>query len=333
MSEKRQMQAVKIESFGDPGQLTIGQWPMPAPAPRELLVQVAATALNRADTLQRQGKYPPPSGESPLLGLEMAGTVVETGSEVARWKTGDRVCGLLGGGGYAQYAAIHEEMAMRIPDELSFEQAAAIPEVWLTAYQALRWLAGFQAEEWLLIHAGASGVGTAAIQLARQMKAGKILVTASAPKHDICRELGADLAIDYQNKDFKKAVFDYSNERGVDVVIDFIGAPYFQRNLNVLRTDGRLVMLALMGGVQPDSLSLGPILRKRLQVTGSTLRARSLEYKIKLTQAFSTFAWPLFQSGYLRPVIDRVFDWRDVVAAHEYMEANKNKGKIILQVK
>lgn len=333
MSEKPQMQAVRVRTFGGPEQLELGYWPKPEPGLREVLVRVAATALNRADTLQRSGKYPPPPGESPVLGLEMAGVVEAAGAEVTLWKTGDRVCGLLGGGGYAQYAVIHEEMAMRIPDELSFEQAAAIPEVWLTAYQALRWLADFQAEEWLLIHAGASGVGTAAIQLARQMKAGKILVTASAAKHDICRELGADLAIDYKNQDFKKAVLNYTKERGVDVVIDFIGAPYFQRNLNVLHTDGRLVMLAFMGGVRPDSLSLGPILRKRLQITGSTLRARSLDYKIQLTKAFSTFAWPLFQSGYLRPVIDRLFDWRDAAAAHEYMEANKNKGKIVLRVK
>lgn len=326
------MQAVIIKNFGGAEQLQLGEWPKPAPRDNEILVKVAATALNRADILQREGNYPPPRGESPILGLEMAGTVVEAGTAVSRWKKGDRVCGLLAGGGYAAYAVIHEEMAMPVPESMSFEEAAAIPEVFLTAFQALQWLAALKEEEWVLIHAGASGVGTAAIQLAREMGAAQILVTASAGKHDICRRLGATHAIDYKAVNFKKAVLDFSDDRGVDVVIDFIGAPYLEQNLSVLRTDGRMVLLALMGGVKPGSFNMAPILRKRLQITGSTLRARSLDYKIRLTEDFRDFAWPRFGRGDLQPVVDKVFDWTEVGEAHRYMEANRNKGKIVLNI-
>ncbi len=261
----------------------------------------------------------------------MAGTVEAVGKAVTQWKAGDRVCGLLGGGGYAQYATIHEQMAMPVPEGMGALEAAGIPEVFLTAFQALRWLAKLQRGERILIHAGASGVGTAAIQLARVMGAHPI-VTASARKHKICRELGAAHAIDYKNEDFEEAVKAYTQEEGVQVVVDFIGGPYFQRNLNVLATEGRLVMLAFLGGVKTPELNLSHILRRRLQVMGSTLRARSLAYKIRLTQDLLLFAWPLFAEGKLKPVIDSVFDWSDVAEAHQYMENNRNQGKIVLRV-
>lgn len=326
------MKAVLIESFGGPEQLVLGDWPTPEPGPHEVLVKVGATALNRADLLQRRGHYPPPPGESPILGLEMAGEIVAMGKRVTRRRIGERVCGLLAGGGYAEYAVLHEAMALPLPEGMDDSEAAAIPEVFLTAFQALRWLADFQAGEWLLLHAGASGVGTAAIQLARTMDAGRIIVTASAPKHELCRALGAHHAIDYREQDFLQAVEEFSNGRGVDVVIDFIAAPYFQRNLDVLRADGRLLLLALMGGVQPEGINLAPVLRKRLQIIGSTLRARPLDYKIRLTEALYDYAWPAFRRQHLRPVIDSVFDWTEVEAAHRRMEANKNKGKIVLKV-
>ena len=326
------MRAVVMQSFGGPEQLGIGEWDLPRPGRGELLIRVDATALNRADLLQRQGSYPPPPGESKILGLEIAGGVEADGPGLRRWKAGDRICGLVGGGGYAEYAVIHEEMALPVPEGMELWAAAAIPEVFLTAFQALRWLSAFKAGEWLLIHAGASGVGTAAIQIAREMEAGGIIATASAEKHDICLELGADCVIDYRKRDFKKAVLEFSDSRGVDVVIDFIAAPYFQRNLEVLRTDGRLVLLALMGGVQPGSVNLAPLLRKRLQVTGSTRRSRSMDYKIRLTRDLRDFAWERFRSGRLKPVVDKVFSWKDVVEAHRYMEANRNKGKIVLSV-
>lgn len=324
------MKAIRLKQFGAPENLYLGEYDAPQPNAHEILVKVAATALNRADTLQRKGNYPPPKGASPILGLEMAGKVIQVGEKVNKWKIGDNVCGLLAGGGYAEYAVIHENMAMPVPKGLTLEQAAGIPEVFLTAFQALNWLAKLQAGENVLIHAGASGVGTAAIQLARAMEASKILVTASAGKHKACLDLKADVAIDYKTQDFQTVVLEHV--KGVDVVMDFLAAPYFQRNINVLNMDGRMVLLALMGGVKIQNLNVARLLTRRLHIMGSTLRSRTLAYKIALTQDFAAFALPLFAQGVLKPVIDSVFDWREVVAAHQYMEANRNIGKIILQV-
>lgn len=325
------MKAVQVKAFGGPEQLYIGEWEKPQPGPEEILVQVEATAVNRADTLQRRGKYPPPEGESPILGLEMAGTVVERGAQAHRWEVGDRVCGLLGGGGYAEFAAIPERLALPVPAGLDAVQAAALPEVFLTAFQALRWLARLQEGETILIHAGASGVGTAAIQLAKVMGAVPI-VTASAGKHELCRELGAALTIDYRRENFAERVAAFTKGKGTQVILDFIGAPYFQQNLEALSVEGRLVMLAFLGGVKPEAVNLAPILRKRLQILGSTLRSRSLEYKIRLSQDLQAFAWPLFGRGKLRPVIDRIYNWQEVADAHRYMESNQSRGKIVLRV-
>ena len=325
------MRAVLINTPGGPEQLYLGEVAPPQPGPADLLVRVAATAVNRADTLQRQGKYPVPPGESDILGLEIAGEVAAVGAEVSRWQVGDRVCGLLGGGGHAEYVCMHQDLALPLPGEMSYAEAAAIPEVFLTAFQALIWLGELQPGERVLIHAGASGVGTAAIQIARE-KGAEVLVTASQPKHALCLDLGASVAIDYRNDDFAKAVRKATEEMGVDVILDFVAAPYFQANLDLLQTDGRLVMLALLGGTRPEAVNLGPILRKRLQVIGSTLRSRSLAYKIRLSQALHTFAWPRFQSGQMRPIIDRVLPWTEIVAAHQAMEANENAGKIVLTI-
>jgi tumor protein p53-inducible protein 3 len=326
------MKAILVKQPGGAEQLTLGEYPDPAPGPRQVLVKVAASALNRADLLQRQGKYPPPPGESPILGLEMAGEVVAFGAGATRWKLGDRVCGLLGGGGYAEYALIHEDLAMPVPENLSWVEAAAIPEVFLTAFQALEWLGRLRRGEWVLIHAGASGVGTAAIQLAREMDA-RVAATASATKHDTCLRLGAETAIDYQQQDFAREVQQLTQGRGVDLIVDFVAAPYFQRNLEALAMDGRLVMLALMGGARLAEADLSAILRKRLHITGSTLRNRSLEYKIALSAALRAFAWPRFADGRLRPVVDSVFEWTKAAEAHRYMESNRNQGKIVLAMR
>ncbi|RIJ36830.1 NAD(P)H-quinone oxidoreductase [Pontibacter oryzae] len=325
------MKAILVKQPGGPEQLELGEYEQPLPKPYELLIKVHATALNRADTLQRQGKYPAPKGASPLLGLEVAGEVVETGTNCSRFKKGDKVFGLLPGGGYAEYAVMDEQMAMPIPDNLTMEQATAIPEVFLTAYQALVWLGKLQAGERVLIHAGASGVGTAAIQLARAKKA-EVLVTASEGKLHACKELGAHKAINYKEVAFEDEVLAYTNNEGVDVVVDFIAGPYFNQNLECLRTDGRLVILASLGGGKVAEADLRKILVKRLQVMGSTLRSRSKEYQIQLTQEMSTFALPYFKSGAIKPVIDSEYDWKDVAEAHRYMEQNKNIGKIVLRV-
>lgn len=309
----------------------LGEYEQPLPGPYELLVRVHATALNRADTLQRQGKYPPPKDASPLLGLEIADVVEEAGISCTKCKNGDKVFGLLPGGGYAEYALIKEDMALPVPENLTMEEAAAIPEVFLTAYQALVWLGKLQAGERVLVHAGASGVGTAAIQLALALQA-KVLVTASEHKLQACLDLGAHKAIDYKDVPFEDAVLAYTNSEGVDVIIDFIAAPYFQPNIDCLCLDGRLVLLATLGGGKVEAFDLRKVLAKRLHIMGSTLRSRTRGYQAKLTEEMWAFAGPHFKSGKIKPVIDSVFDWQEAAAAHRYMEENKNIGKIVLRI-
>jgi len=325
------MKAIIVRTPGGPEQLYIGEGEIPNPSDYQVLVRVEATALNRADTLQRAGKYPPPAGASSILGLEIAGRVVETGKSVSRWKTGDKVFGLLPGGGYAQYAIIHEDMAMAVPGGMSMEEATAIPEVFLTAFQALQWLGKVKAGETVLIHAGASGVGTAAIQLVREMGA-QVIVTASATKHQTCQALGATTVIDYKTTLFASKVQEVTNGNGVDVIIDFIAADYFQLNIDSLALDGRLILLATLSGGKVKEFDLRKILSKRLQVIGSTLRSRSQEYQINLTREMAAFALPRFGDGRLKPVIDRVLDWKQVQEAHQLMESNQNTGKIVLKV-
>ena len=329
--DAERMRAVLVRSPGGPEQLYVGTYPKPAPGPNEVLVRVAATALNRADLLQREGKYPPPEGASPLLGMEMSGVVEGAGRGASRWKAGDRVCGLLPGGGYAAYVTIHEDLAMPVPPGLDLEAAAAVPEVFLTAFQALHWIARMVPGSHVLVHAGASGVGTAAIQLVR-VGGGHAYVTASAGKHALCLDLGAEAAIDYRSEDFAARVREATGGHGADVVVDFIGAPYLEQNVEALATDGRIVVLATMGGTTVERFNLRPLFRKRGTLATSTLRNRSLEYKIRLSQAFAEYAFPRFADGSLQPVVDRVFDLEDVAAAHAYMGENRNAGKIVLRV-
>jgi len=326
------MKAVIVTSPGGAANLRIKETENPTPKPDEILVKVAATALNRADILQREGKYPPPKGASPVLGLEMSGEVEEVGKNVTKWKIGDKVFGLLPGGGYAEFAAIHQDMALPVPENLILTEAAAIPEVFLTAYQALFWLGKLQKSETVLIHAGGSGVGTAAIQLAK-MQGAEVLITASSGKHKICKDLGADVTIDYQAQDFQQEVMNYTDGKGVNLIIDFIAGPYFHQNIDSLSKDGRLVLLAVLGGGKVENFNLMKLLAKRLQITASTLRSRSLSYQIELTKEFWKTKATHFQSGKLKPIIDTVFDWRDVQEAHRFMEENKNVGKVVLEIK
>lgn len=325
------MKAILLPSFGGPEVMTMGEYPMPEYGPNDLLIKVKATAINRADTMQRMGKYPPPPGASEIMGLEAAGEIVEKGAKVSDWEIGDNICTLLSGGGYAEYVAIPAAMAMKIPDGWTLEQAAAMPEVYLTAFQALDWIGDLQNGEKILIHAGASGVGTAATQIAIA-KGAEVIVSASAGKHALCLKLGAKMAIDYKSESFETKVGEYTDGKGVDFILDFIAAPYFQANLNSLALDGRLVMLSLMGGIKTEAINLAPILRKRLKILGSTLRSRDLAYKVSLTKAFTQFAKPLWQKGELAPTIDSVYAWTDVIEAHRYMQANRNQGKIVLKM-
>ncbi|REE68126.1 putative PIG3 family NAD(P)H quinone oxidoreductase [Paenibacillus taihuensis] len=313
-------------------QLYIGEAAEPSIAENELLVNVKATALNRADLLQKRGLYPPPPGASEILGLEMAGVVEKVGTGVKGWQPGDRVFALLPGGGYAQRVAIPADMAMRIPDQFSFEQAAAIPEVFLTAYLNLFVLGGLQAGHTVLIHAGASGVGTAAIQLVREAGATSIITAGTKAKCDTCLELGASVAIDYNAGPFAPAVKDATEGRGVNIIMDFIGASYWQQNLQSLAIDGRLIIIGTMGGSKVSELELGYLLRKRLQVIGTALRSQPLSVKTNLTEQFVQFAMPRFADGRLIPVVDSVLDWDRANEAHEIMEKNQNTGKIILRI-
>ena len=325
------MKAILTKQFGGANQLYIGEVDTPTIPGNEVLVKIHATGINRADILQREGKYPPPPGVSHVLGLEIAGEVVSMGVSNSRWKVGDKVFGLLSGGGYAQYATIHEDMLMPIPQNLSFVECAAIPEAFLTAYQALISLANLQPNEKVLIHAGGSGVGTAAIQIVKFIGA-TAFVTASSSKHNACLDLGANTCIDYRSKDFEIEVKKITNGKGVDVILDFVAADYYQQNLNSLAMDGRMVMLAFLGGIKVSEVNLLAMITKRLKIMGSTLRSRSIEYQIELAQLFYDFAYNGFKEGDLKPVIDKTYPWNQVQNAHEYMEANLNIGKVILEI-
>lgn len=324
------MRAILVEEKDQ--SLYIGDFEKPTIGPNEMLVKVKATALNRADLLQKRGLYPPPLGASPILGLEMSGIVEELGAKVTGWKKGDRVCALLPGGGYAEYVSIPADMGMRIPEQLSFEQAAAIPEVFLTAYLNMFWLGDLQPGQTILIHAGASGVGTAAIQLAKEIGA-KIIVTAGTPeKRELCLSLGADYAIDYKVGPFSQKVKDATDGQGVHLILDFIGASYWEENIRSLQFDGKLIIIGTMGGAKVKEVDLGKLLSKRIQVIGTALRTQTPEKKSQLTQDFSSFALDKFASGDMQPILDSTWDWKDANQAHAHMEQNRNAGKIVLRV-
>ena len=326
------MQAISRTGDGGPEVLQLSEVPAPQPTETQLLVDVKATALNRADLIQRRGGYPPPPGESEILGLEIAGTVSAMGDAVASGVSkGDRIFGLVGGGGYAAQAVIDYRMAMPIPDEWSFEQAAAVPEVFFTANENIFTLGGLAAGETMLIHAGGSGVGTAGIQIAHHAGARVFVTAGTQEKIENCKALGAVEGINYKNTDFVPEIQQLTEGEGVDVVLDFIGAPYLARNLSILKTKGRLLQVGLIGGATTE-MNLNTVMRNRLQIIGSVMRPQSLEEKIAITQRFMARWLPELKAGTLRPVIDTVFPLAQARQAHEYMEANRNFGKILLRV-
>ncbi|WP_138432124.1 NAD(P)H-quinone oxidoreductase [Fodinibius saliphilus] len=325
------MKAINVIQQEDYNRLEIADTPTPQPAEHELLIKIEATAVNRADLLQRTGNYPPPKGASKILGLEMAGIVEKIGSAVKNWEVGDKIFSLLPGGGYAEFCTIHEDMAMPIPEDLSFEEAAAIPETFLTAFQAIDWLGKLQQEETILIHAAGSGVGTSAIQLAQHLFNARIIATAGkAHKLETAKKLGADFAYNYKKQNYAQEIISDIGADTVDLVIDFIGKPYWHKNMEIIATDGRIVYLSFLGGHKVEGMSLIPILRKRLSIMGSTLRSRSLDYKIDLTQDFKEQTLSLFSNQTLSPVIDSMYDWSETEQAHQRMQNNKNTGKIVL---
>jgi putative PIG3 family NAD(P)H quinone oxidoreductase len=322
------MKAILFDQPGEPDVLRYADAPDPRPAAGELLVRVRATAVNRADILQRRGGYAPPPGASDILGLELAGEVAEPAGD---WRAGDRVMAVVTGGGYAELAAVPAGMAMRIPEKLSFEQAAAIPEAFLTAYLNLFTLGRLQPGETALVHAGASGVGTAAIQLARAAGARVIATAGSDEKLALCRELGAELAINYKAEPFAERVLAATGGQGAHVVLDFVGAPYWEANMAALALGGRLMLIGFLGGSR-GQLDLGALMGKSLTVASTTLRRTPLEQKVALTRAFEAFAADRFARGELRPVVDRVFPLAQAAEAHRTVEANANAGKVILSL-
>jgi len=310
----------------DHGTLTIGDAPAPTPGPDELRIRVHATAVNRADLLQAAGRYPPPPGASTILGMECAGVVAEIGANVQGWSIGDRVMALLPGGGYAEETVVHAGSAMHVPAHLSDEEAAAIPEVYLTAFLNIFMLARLQAGETVLIHGGGSGVGTAATTLSK-LAGARVIVTAGSPeKCARCLEHGADVAIDYRQEDFVEKA------RGTNVVLDHIGAKYLPRDLEALAQDGRIVIIGSMGGERTAPLDVGMLLTKRAQVLGSTLRGRTVEEKAAIVQSFLARFGPDLEAGRIRPVIDQVLPLDRAAEAHRLMDAHDHFGKVVLKV-
>lgn len=326
------MKVVSIKKPGNSKELEMQERPIPKPEMGQLLVKVKASAINRTDIMTRENRQLPEP--YPILGIEVAGVVVENqDSSNNQLVPGTRVAGLVNHGGYAEYVVMPADRAIRIPDNMSFEEAAAIPEVFLTAYQTLYWLGELESEETVLIHAGASGVGTAAIQLAKKMTKAKVIVTAgSTEKLQFCKELGADKLINYKEEEFNQLVLEYTEQKGVDLILDFVGASYWEKNLNSLKTDGRWVVIGVLGGAVVENVNLGMLLQKRITLKGTLLTPRSDDYKAQLTNEFIENVLPYFEKGLIKPIVDIVFPLDEVAKAHQYMEENKNIGKIILKI-
>lgn len=326
------MRAVVLTAHGGPEVLHIRDVPDPDFGPDEIRVNVSHTALNRADLLQRMGGHlpPQPAPEYEIPGLEFSGTVEQVGSQVTRWRPGDRVFGLLNGGGYAEKVVTHEAMALPVPDSLSLREAAGVAEVFMTAYDALIHRARMQSGERVLIHAGGSGVGTAAIQLVRAMGATAFTTVGSAEKAEGVRQLGAH-CIEYKKEDFAAVIADATAGEGVHVVLDFVGSPYLARNMQAATVLGRIVVIGLLGGAQAD-IDLGLLLRKRMTIVGTALRSRSFAEKLAITNDIAKHVLPLLADGRVRPIIDQEFPLSDVAKAHMYMADNRNFGKVLLRI-
>lgn len=324
------MRAIVLGSYGGVDVLQIAEVPDPTPGPEDVLVEVVGTALNRADLLQRRGLYPGPAAEHEIPGLEFAGRVAEVGRAADGWAVGDEVMGIVAGGAYAQRLAVHGRQLMPVPVGVDLADAAAIPEVFMTAFDALVVQGGLTSGRWALVHAGASGVGTASIQIAKAIGA-KIVVTASAAKHDRCRELGADLVVDYKTESFSSVVSEATRGQGVDVVLDVVGGEYTVDNLKSLKVGGRIIQVGVMGQSKVE-LPLGLMLAKRASLIGTVLRSRPVEEKIALTQQVIAELLPRFDDGSLGPVIDSRYRLDQIAEAHTYMETNANVGKIMIDI-
>lgn len=326
-----EMTAIEISQPGPPDVLRATTRPVPQPAPGEVLVRVEAAGVNRPDVLQRLGQYPPPAGTSDIPGLEIAGLIVAIHPGVIRWRVGDRVCALVAGGGYAEYCVAPAVQCLPIPPNMNAIAAAAVPETFFTVWTNLFRRGALRSGERVLIHGGSSGIGTTAIQLAHALGAIVFATAGSEEKCEACRRLGARLAINYRTTDFVEAVQRETGGAGVDVVLDIIGADYFAKNVECLALDGRLVQIGLLGGAR-TSIDLGRVMRRRLTITGSTLRVRTAEEKGALARDLEANVWPLLSAGQVAPVLDRTFPLTAAAEAHRRIEASEHIGKIVLTV-
>ncbi|MES5048592.1 NAD(P)H-quinone oxidoreductase [Rhizobium nepotum] len=326
------MRFIDLPCHGGPEVMQLSQAPLPKSAKGEILVKVEATGVNRPDVAQRQGIYPPPKDASPILGLEIAGEVVALGEGVTEFKPGDKVCALANGGGYAEYCTVPAGQALPFPRGYDAVKAAALPETFFTVWANLFQMAGLTEGESVLIHGGTSGIGTTAIQLARAFGADVYATAGSAEKCEACVKLGAKRAINYRDEDFAAVIKAETDGKGVDVVLDMIGAAYFEKNITALAKDGCLSIIAFLGGAVAEKVNLAPIMVKRLTVTGSTMRPRTADEKRAIRDDLIEQVWPLIESGKVAPVINKVFTLDEVVEAHRLMESSNHIGKIVMRV-
>jgi putative PIG3 family NAD(P)H quinone oxidoreductase len=325
------MTAIAITAPGGPHVLQAAKVDVPVPSSHEILIKVVAAGINRPDILQRTGVYPPPPGTNPLPGLEVSGEVVALGKNAARYRLGDKVCALVAGGGYAQYCAVQESNALPVPFGLTMTEAAAIPEAFFTVWHNVFERGGLKPGETILIHGGTSGIGTTAIQLATKFGAYVIATAGSDKKCDACLNLGADRAINYREGDFVKQVKEMTDGKGADVILDMVGGDYITRNYDVAAYDGRIVQIAFLNGANTQA-DFTKLMMKRLTHTGSTLRARTVEFKAHLARELEAKVWPLLSERSVVPLIDRIFPLKEAWRAHERMEEGEHIGKIVLDV-
>ena len=324
------MRVIEVVKSGPVERLTVAQRPVPMPAPEELLVKVAGCGVNRADVMQRQGHYPPPVGASDILGLEISGTVVAIGNAVSNWQIGDQVCSIVTGGGYAEFCVVPAPQCLPIPEGIEVVTAAALPEACMTVWANVFDRAGLEAGERFLVHGGSSGIGTTAIQMARLSGAEVFATAGTAEKCAACERLGAARAFNYHEVEFPEAVRIATDGEGVEVILDMIGGPYLEPNLKTLSVEGRLVLIGLMGGATAE-INLASLMSRRLFLTGSTLRSRSVSQKAVIAEAIRLYVWPWIADKRFHPVVHATFPFEKATEAHRTMEASSHIGKLLLQ--
>lgn len=326
------MRQVRFDGAGGPEVIRLETAPLPQPGPGQVLIEVAAAGVNRPDCLQRAGGYPPPPGATDIPGLEVSGRIVAVGNDVGHLKVGDQVCALVASGGYAEYCVADAPLCLPIPAPLSLLEAAGIPETYFTVYDNVFTRGRLKAGETLLVHGGSSGIGSTAIQLAKEFGATVYATAGSPDKCDFCRSLGADVAIDYRASDFVEEVRRLTDGKGVDVVLDMVGGPYIARNISILALEGRLVQIAFLQASRVD-IDFMPVMLRRLTITGSTLRPRSVELKSKIADSLRQNVWPLLEKGAVGPVIHATFPLEQTREAHQLMESSAHQGKIMLEIR